>query len=129
MNVVLQEETSGCGIACVAMLANRSYQAVKQLANSMGIFAEDSQLYSSTDYVKRLLGEYGISISNEINSFSDWEKLPDKALLSIKYRLENDRPRWHWVVFVRENTNRFVLDPANYLDENKRVDFESMSPK
>jgi hypothetical protein len=61
----------------------------------MGIFADDSKLYSNTDYVKRLLGGYGISISNEEKLFTNWEKLPDKALLSIKYRLENARPRWH----------------------------------
>jgi hypothetical protein len=95
----------------------------------MGIFADDSKLYSNTDYVKRLLGEYDISISNEEKPFFGWEKLPDKALLSIKYRLENARTRWHWVVFVRENIDRFVLDLTNYLDENKRVDFESINPK
>jgi ABC-type bacteriocin/lantibiotic exporter with double-glycine peptidase domain len=129
MNVVLQEETSGCGIACVAMLADPFYQEVKKQANSMAIFAEDSKLYSDTDYVKRLLGVYDLPISNEEKPFTHWEKLPEKALLSIKYRLENNSLRWHWVVFVRENNNPFVLDTAKYLDQNKRVDFENMSPK
>lgn len=79
MKIVLQEEPSGCGIACVAMLAERSYEEVKRLANGMGIFAEDERLYSETAYVRRLLAAYGVQVLDRETPFASWEALPDRA--------------------------------------------------
>jgi len=51
------------------------------------------------------------------------------ALLSIKYHKENDRPFWHWVVFIRDAEGSKVLDSAAYLEGNIRTDFHAMEPK
>jgi ABC-type bacteriocin/lantibiotic exporter with double-glycine peptidase domain len=129
MEIVVQEEETGCGFANVAMLAKRRYAEVKALANSIGIFAADPRLYSDTAYVRRLLAEYGIRVSEQETPFTSWESLPERALLSIKYNVENGQPFWHWVVFVRESGTPVVLDPAKYLLNNRRTDFEKMQPK
>ena len=129
MKVVLQKEPTGCGLACVAMLTGRSYLEIRVFANSIGVFAADSRLYSDTRYVRRLLAAYHVRVSEEETPFTSWEQLPDKALLAIKYHFENDRPFWHWVVFVREGEKPVVLDPAIDLPENRREDFEKMEPK
>lgn len=126
---VLQDEPFGCGIACVATLAGKTYAEVKEYANSTGIFAGDEKLYSDTRYVRSLLSHYGIKVSNHEQSFDSWEKLPDTALLSIKYRIEEGKPLWHWVVFVRTNSKPAVFDPARYLANNIRTDFEIMQPE
>ena len=126
---IIQEEETGCGIASVANIVERPYAEVKAKANTMGIFAEDEALYSDTEYVHRLLREYGIRASNVEVPFSSWASLPDEALLSIKYREENGRPYWHWVVFKRTPEGPVVLDSAAYLEENERTDFDSMQPK
>ena len=42
---IVQEEKTGCGIACIATLARTSYAKAKKVANSMGIFAEDRRLW------------------------------------------------------------------------------------
>ncbi len=52
MNTVIQQEKTGCGLACIAMLAGKSYDDVKRKANSLGIFSEDEKLWSTTDYVR-----------------------------------------------------------------------------
>jgi ABC-type bacteriocin/lantibiotic exporter with double-glycine peptidase domain len=129
IDVVLQEEPTGCALACVAMLAKRSYSEVKDLANGLGIFVEDRRLYSETGYVRRLLKAYGIRVAEEETSFTSWQELPDQALLSIKYHIENGQPFWHWVVFVRQDGKPVVLDPATYLPNNRRADFDAMQPK
>ncbi|TAJ98997.1 MAG: hypothetical protein EPO39_17080 [Candidatus Manganitrophaceae bacterium] len=129
MEVVLQEETTGCGLASVATLVKRRYAEVKALANSLGIFAQDSRLYSDTRYVRRLLGVYGVRVSEKETPFASWPALPDRALLAIKYQIENGRPFWHWVVFVREGGAPAVLDPAKDLSSNRRTDFDAMQPK
>lgn len=129
MEVVLQEETTGCGLASVATLVRRSYAEVKALANSIGIFAQDTRLYSDTGYVRRLLSVYGIRASEKETPFTSWQALPDKALLSIKHHIEHGGPFWHWVVFVREGGKPVVLDPAKDLSSNRRMDFDAMQPK
>ena len=129
MKVVLQDEISGFGLAVVATVAGKHYDEVKQYANSIGIYAEDKRLYSGTAYVRKLLTHYGVKNSNLENPFEFWGKLPNKALLSIKYHIEKDVPYWHWTVFHRSGGKAVVLDPARYLVTNERSDFHNIKPK
>ena len=61
--VIIQEETTGCGIASVANIVGCTYAEVKSKANSMGIFADDKSLYSDTAYIRNLLNKYGVNAS------------------------------------------------------------------
>lgn len=120
-STIIQEETTGCGIASVANIVGKPYSEVKNLANSMGIFAEDQSLFSDTSYVRKLLHEYGIPVSGDEKPFVSWDHLPDKALLAIKYRKVEGKPFWHWVVFQRSNGHSIVKDSASYLENNNRI--------
>jgi len=57
------------------------------------------------------------------------KSLPDRALLAIKWHLEKDIPYWHWVVFVRDTNNEYVLDSKKALKQNVRTDFGRIKPK
>jgi len=92
MKPVVQNERTGCGIASVAALAGVSYAHAKAQAGRLGISAEDPKLWSDTKYVRTLLSKFGISSSGKEQKFHSWEKLPDRALLAIKWHLENGRP-------------------------------------
>ncbi len=129
MTVIIQEETTGCGIASVANILEKTYAEIKSKANTMGIFADDNTLYSDTQYVRNLLREYRVQVSNNEIPFKSWETLPDIALLSIKYHEENGYLFWHWVVFKREQGIPIVLDSSAYLEKNRRTDFQNMNPK
>lgn len=129
MQPVIQEETTGCGIACVATIAGTSYATAKSKANKLGIFAEDESLFSETTYVRTLLNAYGFQTGEKEELFSEWSELPDTALLATKWHLENGRPFWHWVVFNRGDRGAVVLDPTAYLSRNERIDFEEIQPK
>lgn len=126
---VVQEETTGCGIAAVANILGRTYAEAKVIADTMGIHASDSSLWSDTEYVRRMLSSAGVETSNEEIPFKSWDTLPDLALLSIKHHQEEGRYFWHWVVFKRVEGQPFVLDSASYLPSNIRQDFEAMQPK
>ncbi len=126
---VVQEETTGCGIASVANILGRTYAEAKAIADTMGIQASDSSLWSDTEYVRRMLSSAGVETSNEEIPFESWDTLPDLALLSIKHHQEEGRYFWHWVVFKRVKGQPFVLDSASYLPSNIRQDFEAMQPK
>jgi hypothetical protein len=41
---VVQEETTGCGIASVANILGKTYSEMKATANAMGIHASDKSL-------------------------------------------------------------------------------------
>ncbi len=129
MKRVVQGEITGCGIASVAALAGVSYARAKAQANHLGIFVEDSKLWSETKYVRTLLSKFKVKVSRKERPFVSWERLPDLALLAIKWHLEKGKPYWHWVVFVREGESCFVLDPKKALKMNKRTDFRRMNPK
>ena len=126
---VIQEEATGCGIASVANILGKSYQQMKAIANSMGIYADDKSLWSDTEYVRKLLTNAGVSISPEETLFGSWDKIPDTALLAIKPHCIDNINYWHWVVFKRINSQPVVLDSASYLPCNLRTDFEAMQPK
>lgn len=126
---VVQEETTGCGIAAVANILGKNYKEMKQIANSVGIYADDQSLWSDTKYVRRLLAIFEIKTSPEELPFSSWEALPNLALLSIKHYQEEGKEFWHWVVFRRTQDKAVVLDSASYLSSNIRTDFDEMQPK
>ncbi|MES9961779.1 MAG: hypothetical protein ABW089_15210 [Sedimenticola sp.] len=129
MKPVIQEETTGCAIASAAAVAGITYKAAKGVAKGIGIVASDQSLWSSTDPVRRLLRELGVEVDKIERPFNGWDRLPDCALLSIKWHLEDGRPFWHWVVFVREGARQYVLDSKKGLKCNLRTDFGRMKPK
>ncbi len=126
---VVQEETTGCGIASVANILGKSYAEMKAIANAIGIYAEDESLWSDTQYVRKMLSRLGVDTSVDEIPFESWEALPDLALLSIKHHWEGGKAFWHWVVFKRIEGKSVVLDSASYLPANIRTDFEAMHPK
>jgi len=67
MKPVVQEEKTGCAIACSATIAGVSYKEARKIANSIGIYAEDSALWSKTDFIRKLLEEYGIKTGKKGN--------------------------------------------------------------
>ena len=129
MIAVIQEEETGCAIASSAAIAGISYEEARKIANGMGIYAEDPCLWSETNCIRRLLAKLGLKAGNKEIPFTNWESLPNCALLSIKWSLKNGQPFWHWVVFVRDGDRKYVLDSKKSLKSNSRTDFGRMKPK
>lgn len=129
MKPVIQQEATGCAIASSAALAGVSYAAAKKVSKKLGITADDSTLWSDTTPIRKLLHHYKISADNTETPFTDWASLPDRALLAIKWHIEKGKPYWHWVVFVRDINQQYVLDSKKSLKKNMRTDFGRIKPK
>jgi len=129
MRPVIQQEKTGCAIASTATLAGISYKKAKSIANDLGVYAEDTKLWSETDGIRKILRKLNIKIGKTESPFKNWNTLPDRALLAIKWHRVNGKPCWHWVVFVRENNMEYVLDSSKRIKNNKRMDFGRMKPK
>lgn len=114
MKAVVQQDRTGYGIASVAALAREKYATVKAEVARLGIAVTDARLWSDTSQVRRLLGRFHISAGKEVD-FTSWNSLPDCALLAIKWHREKTGTAWHWVVFVRDESGDYVLDPKKAL--------------
>ena len=88
MRPVVQEEQTGCAIASSAAIAGISYEEARKVANSLGISATDSALWSQTNHIRQLLSKLGIQTGNKEQPFTSWQLLPNCALLSIKWHIE-----------------------------------------
>lgn len=129
MEPVIQEEVTGCAIASAATIAGVSYQQAKESAHELGIHANDPVIWSDPQPVRQLLQRFGFNTAPAEVPFRHWENLPDLALLAIKWHLEQGKPFWHWVVFVRQHTQAVVLDSKKALKHNRRTDFGRIKPK
>ena len=129
MKPVVQEEKTGCAIASSAAIAGVSYKEARKIAHGIGMYAEDSNLWSETNFIRKLIKKFGIKTGKKEIPFTGWESLPNCALLSIKWHIGRGKPHWHWVVFIREGGKSYVLDSKKTLKTNIRTDFGRMKPK
>ncbi|MEO7600006.1 MAG: hypothetical protein ABIV50_13800 [Opitutus sp.] len=129
MQPVIQEDRTGCALASVAALACTSYSDAKRAATDLGISVDDPSLWSATAQVRKLLRHFNLAAPPREQAFHSWKQLPERALLAIKWHREKNGPAWHWVVFVREGGESYVLDPKKTLRTNRRKDFGRMRPK
>jgi ABC-type bacteriocin/lantibiotic exporter with double-glycine peptidase domain len=129
MNPVIQQDNTGCAIASAAAIANITYEQAKQVASSLNINVNDPTLWSDTASIRTLLKQLGVKTSTKKTSFTDWPSLPNCALMAIKWHKEGNKPYWHWVVFVREKEQAYVLDSKQALKHHIRTDFGRMKPK
>ncbi len=129
MKLVIQNDATGCGFACVAMLAGTTYKNVRTIANQNRIFVNDQKLWSETKYIRKLLTHFGIKTSRSERPFQNWNQLPSCALLAIKWHQVQGVPFWHWAIFIRDKSESYILDPKSSLKKNKRTDFGRIKPK
>src|SRR5437868_4003330 len=128
MKPIVQQERTGCGIASAAMIAGVSYQKAKSIAATLGIHSADENLWSDTAHVRTLLNRLGFETRRSEVPFRDWDRLPNLALLAIKWHRVKGRAFWHWVVFVRDERGTRVFDSNRNLQSNVRTDFGRMKP-
>jgi len=122
MKFIRQEDRTGCGIACVAMLSGATYAEVKRVAAIvLGWGVSQRTFYTSTSQLQYLLLEMNVS-SLRGRSIHKWSSMPDAAIAGINYN--DKRGAWHWVVFCREDGREYVMDPQ--AKRNVRTDFGRM---
>lgn len=120
MRRVIQEDTTGCGLACIAMLSGRKYKEVRKAALSELQFDEGGEFYTGTSDLVYLGQGFDLKIGKRRRKFKGFDLLPNKAILAINYKEKSDS--WHWVVFHRNNKEQYVLDPKKSIKTAKRTD-------
>lgn len=126
MRKVKQKNRTGCGIASVAMVANKTYSQVKKKMKSLGCFKENRKNMFLTDYpdLKKVLKAYKIK-SSKIYNKKSWNSIRKNAIVAINYNKKRDE--WHWVIY--DEKKECVIDPRskkNYRNiTDKRMKIKS----
>lgn len=121
MRRVKQGDPTGCGLACIAMLAGTDYSSVRELAVKQLGFDDSGTFYTGTKHLKDLGKSFDIELGNKRRQFNGFQNLPEMAILAINYK--EDLGTWHWVVYRRTSSDEFVYDPKKNIKTNKRRDF------
>lgn len=117
---VFQVDHTGCGLACVAMIAGVSYRDVRRSAIDLGIVSNGNNFGTSSEDVKKLLKRFDVNVSIR-SGISDWTRVPQLSVLGIN----DSRP--HWVVAVRTREDCFLIDPSSHVSRERRRDFGRIS--
>lgn len=124
MNVkrILQLDGTGCGIACVASLAGRSYTEVKKEGIAREILDKGGPYYTECRHLRQLLQAFGFK-SWRGRYVSKWTSITGLAIVGINPRKSGN---WHWVLYVPTSHGGFVRDPRKAVKRARRTDFEKM---
>lgn len=132
---IKQEDNTGCGLACIAMLARTDYKEVREKAIEFGI-RRNGKFYTNTRDLHKLGQAFDVKtnqrrvrcVDKRIKERPDTKArfvLPDTAILAINER--NDGV-WHWVVYRRTPRDEYFLDPRSKREERRdfgRIRIES----
>lgn len=107
---VLQEDTHGCGVACLAMVAGISYSAARATFLRLGFGPGRNRKPPFASNFKDLmsgLGEHGIS--SEMKRWRTWSDIEGVSILKVENGRKNS---WHWVVAEAHPLYKVVIhDP------------------
>jgi len=127
MRRVVQQDITGCGLACIAMLADTGYSRIKEVAMELFKLHSNDELYTTAPDLRKLGQEFNLDVGGRRRRFKDFQSLPELAILAINYREAENT--WHWVVFCRTADEEFVLDPNKAIKSEHRSDFGQMEKK
>lgn len=124
MRLRKQRHNFSCGLACVAMVANKPYKTV--LADFRRLYRKEVKklLYNgrwiidystATIHLHGLLKHYGIRAGKTLRKYKGKDCLPEISILETMLRGEQfglkTEDCWHWVVAVKKGRNVTVYDP------------------
>ncbi len=123
MERVIQEEPTGCGLACVAMVAGVSYAEVRNFAVEHMGFGTIGPFYTDLDDLRYMLDWYGYRLLR-------WTPFKSYDSVSPLCVLEIERPGAynHWVLLVKCGLDMYVLDPFPDVKTEQRRDWWRLRP-
>lgn len=113
---VLQRDSSDCGVACLAMVANISYLAARGVFDAVGIPNIRPHLPYASNFkqLRQALTEFGIESSLE--RWRGWGHFSGIGILAVNAGPGSSPRNWHWVVAEAHPVYEVVVhDPTPSL--------------
>lgn len=117
---VEQKYSTSCGIACVAMLAEKKHSTV--LKNAEGSFKRhfgETTSYTNRFEIKKLLKNFGVSWQGIFNSIKQdiqsqkkfWRALEGVNLVAVRFHIKDRTEYWHWIIADQSKNGLYIYDP------------------
>ena len=117
MITVHQKNSSGCGIACIAMMLGKSYSQTKSKLMHVDNCITRNRFRINEEELENALNHFKIKLHNPTKTRS-WQRVTQTSIVQIN----KIGDRWHWVVF--DSKQGKVRDPQS--DGEFRCDFSRM---
>lgn len=117
---IKQKDSTGCGLACVAMIVGAAYQDIraeyiKQIGKKPRSFGTTAQELLS------LINAYDF-IAEPFDGRYEWSNYEGVNIIGVF----SSRP--HWVVHIKLDGQNYFIDPDANLDFGYRCDFYRTKP-
>lgn len=101
-----QIDTTGCGIACVAMLTMHSYEGVKEaLINQEGWGRRKRVFYTKANQLKKLLVKF--KLSADVKKSRSWSDIEGCSIVGVNRK----GSYFHWVISLKDDKKFLIIDP------------------
>lgn len=120
---IIQDDATGCGLACVAMIVGATYAEVKKVALDNGILEEKRTFYTISRDLISLLNYFNFKAERG-KEVSHWSSIQSLSIVAINFRESSNS--WHWVVYVPDENQGYVLDPHKKIKKEQRRDLSRM---
>lgn len=119
--VTQQNRSSGCGIACVAMISGKTYDQVRQLMFPDG---RKRNFYTDWNDIKSALDKLNIRRDKRPFSVKNWESIDSRSIVACSKKKSGN---WHWVVVDKGQ----VFDPlkSEPVSRSRRIPFSFLRIK
>lgn len=123
---IIQKDSTGCGLACAAMLSGSTYLQTRNRARDLNLVPdEDGEYYLNSRGLQSLLGRALEAPRRVVH----WHAIDRLSIVGVHYHARKGyEPSWHWVVYVPDAQRGYVLDPLQRVKSTKRRDFWRMKP-
>jgi len=123
--LVRQIAHTDCGVACLAMAANITYNRAQQIFCDAGLSVKRAQKKPWSSNFREL--QIAIELTGAKTRrklFRDWSCIQQPAILKVNTRKNGD---WHWVYAGRNAEHGlFVLDPSCDLPSYEKMPMDMM---
>ena len=124
-NRVQQSNDFDCAFACIAMLAGKTLEEVRQLAIAKFRHPKHGPYWITQELITTLLMQYGL-VGTVYKEASGIASLPDVAIGMVEYNAETEIGRH--VVFHRippsgtaKTATEYIIDPAYWVEPHQQV--------
>ena len=129
MRFIKQENGTSCGIACVAMLAEKVLHHAPPPKRHMIVINKAKELfkrdfikkdsYTTRDEIKKLLKAFKVSFRERFNPIGQnsqsqkkfWRALEGVNLVAVRFRTKDRTEYWHWIIAVQTKNGLKIYDP------------------
>ncbi|MBI9080607.1 MAG: hypothetical protein JEY79_12820 [Pseudodesulfovibrio sp.] len=122
---VIQEDPTGCGLACVSMVVSASYAEVRKLAIEHLGFDSVGPFYTDLDDLRYMLDWYGYGLLRW-TPFKSYKPISPVSIMGIERNGSGVED--HWVVHVKCGLDRYVFDPSRTVKTVQRRDWWKLRP-